>query len=143
MFRSDLYRGLLLPSVFLVVASVALAPVLEPALVRATPQTAAQSAEEAGRDLYTRHIRPLLDQHCKMCHSGELTEGGVDLSNTEGLMRGGKSGPAIVPGSANGGVPYNSRAHRQEPAIEYKADKLPKEAIALLELWINRGAPFT
>src|SRR5262245_40041932 len=142
MFRSDLYRGLLLPSVFLVVASVALAPVLEPALVRATPQTAAQSAEEAGRDLYTRHIRPLLDQHCKMCHSGELREGGLDLSNPEGLMRGGKSGPVIVPGSANASLFYKLVAHQQEPAMPYKADKLPKEAIALLELWINLGAPF-
>jgi mono/diheme cytochrome c family protein len=142
MFCSALYRGLLLPAVFLVVASVALAPALEPALVRATPQTAAQSAEEAGRDLYTRHIRPMLDQHCKTCHSGELREGGLDLSSPEALMRGGKSGPVIVRGNANASLFYKLVAHQQEPAMPYKADKLPKEAIALLELWINLGAPF-
>jgi Protein of unknown function (DUF1553)/Protein of unknown function (DUF1549)/Planctomycete cytochrome C len=140
--NSGFQRGFLWLVVFLVGAFVALAPVLEPPLVRATPQPAAQSAEEAGRDLYIKHIRPLLEQHCKMCHSSELREGGLDLSSAEGSLRGGKSGPAIVPGNASASLFYKLVAHQQEPAMPYKANKLPKEAIALLELWINLGAPF-
>jgi mono/diheme cytochrome c family protein len=140
--RFHFRRACFILAVFPIIVFIAVAPGLESAFVRATPQPVAQSAEQAGRDLYVKHVRPLLEQHCNMCHSSDPREGGLDLSSGEGLMRGGKSGPVIVPGNANASLFYKLVAHQQEPAMPYKAGKLPREAIALLELWINLGAPF-
>ena len=47
---------------------------------------------------YAKRVRPLLDTHCITCHGASKTQGGLRLDSYDGLLRGGKSGPAIVPG---------------------------------------------
>jgi mono/diheme cytochrome c family protein len=108
-------------------------------LLTAAPQK--QSADEVGGRLYKEHIRPLFEEHCQTCHSAESKQGGFDLSSSDGLLRGGGRGPAITPGNARTSLLYKLVAYEETPAMPYKADKLSKEAIALLELWINLGAP--
>lgn len=109
--------------------------------VAATPQGKSSSPEDTGSQLYVRHIRPLLEEHCQICHSAESKQGGFDLSAREALLRGGASGPAITPGNAKTSLLYRMVAHEQEPFMPFKAAKLSREAIALIELWINLGAP--
>ncbi len=103
-------------------------------------QPSSQTAQEVGSQLYLSHIRPLLEEHCQACHSAKAKQGGFDLSSSEALMRGGTKGAAVVPGNAKASLLYRLVAHEQEPAMPYKAAKLSKEAIALLEMWINLGA---
>src|SRR5687767_361483 len=112
-------------------------------LLTAAPQkdSVTQSAEQVGGRLFREQIRPLFEEHCQMCHSAESKQGGFDLSSSEGLLRGGGRGSAITPGNAKGSLLYKLVAHEETPAMPYKASKLSKEAIALLELWINLGAP--
>ena len=112
-------------------------------LLTAAPQkdSVTQSAEQVGGRLYKEQIRPLFEEHCQMCHSAESKQGGFDLSSSEGLLRGGGRGSAITPGNAKASLLYKLVAHEDTPAMPYKASKLSKEAIALLELWINLGAP--
>ena len=55
-------------------------------------------------------------------------------------MRGGTHGAAVVPGNAKTSLLYKMITHEQEPAMPFKAAKLSREAIALVELWINLGA---
>lgn len=98
------------------------------------------SPEEVGSRLYTLHIRPLFEERCQMCHSAESKQGGFDLSSSEGLLRGGTRGAAITPGDAKSSLLYRLVSHEEEPAMPYKAARLSKEAIALIELWINLGA---
>src|SRR5437867_2339395 len=48
-------------------------------------------------------IHPVLVEHCYKCHSAtaEKIKGGLTLDTREGLLRGGETGPAIVPGDAD------------------------------------------
>ncbi len=102
----------------------------------------ASSASEA-EDYFERNIRPLLAENCFACH-GALTpqpQGGLRLDSREALLQGGKSGPAVVPGS-----PDDSRllamlrgtgGARMPPT-----GSLSDEQIARVAEWVRMGAPF-
>ena len=74
----------------------------------------------------------VLDKQCLPCHSGQLRKGGLDLSSREALLRGGDSGAAITAGNARESLLYKLVAHERQPAMPYKAAKLPDEVIARL-----------
>src|SRR5262245_55557097 len=48
----------------------------------------------------TRQVRPLLETHCFQCHSHAMkkAKAGLVVDARASLLRGGESGPAIVPG---------------------------------------------
>jgi hypothetical protein len=107
-----------------------------------SPVPAAPSSD--GIEFFEKKVRPLLSEHCYQCHSAGAAKGikgGLALDNREALLRGGDSGPAIVPGAPDG-----SRLIR---AVRWKDDKLqmpPKKAlaaeqVAVLEQWVAMGAP--
>src|SRR5580693_8647243 len=50
---------------------------------------------------FEKQVRPLLIKHCYKCHSSEakIIKGGLNLDSRGGWMKGGDSGPAIVPGA--------------------------------------------
>jgi mono/diheme cytochrome c family protein len=101
-----------------------------------------QAALQSGGQLFAEAIGPLFQEHCQMCHNSESRNAGLDLSTREALLRGGKSGPAIVPGNAKESLLYKLVAHEQEPGMPSKAPKLPGEIVARVAAWIDAGAPF-
>ncbi len=115
-------------------------PGLQPGANVAAAKPQSQAQGEVSSQLYNRNIRPLFEEHCQACHSSEVKQGGFDLSSPEALLRGGAHGAAVVPGNAKTSLLYKMIAHEQEPAMPFKAAKLSREAIALVELWINLGA---
>jgi len=58
----------------------------------------AEEPPTAKRDLFEQHVRPILLANCIKCHDTHKQEGGLNLTTMEGLLHGGDSGPAIVPG---------------------------------------------
>src|SRR3954447_2913083 len=52
------------------------------------------------QQFFEKQVRPLLIRHCYQCHSSEakVLKGRLDLDSRGGWMKGGDSGPAIVPG---------------------------------------------
>ena len=100
------------------------------------------SAREAGSRLFTDQIRPLFEAKCLACHTGVSKQGELDLSTRGGLLKGGSSGPAIVPGDARASLLYKRITHQEKPAMPLQGEKLPKEVVALVALWIDLGAPF-
>ena len=60
----------------------------------------ADHADQMARslELFKADVRGLLVQNCLQCHGGEKTNGELDLSTREGLIKGGEQGPAIVVG---------------------------------------------
>src|SRR5207245_700755 len=77
------------------------------------------------------------------CHSAQAPKikGGLRLDNREALLKGGNSGPAIVPGKPADSlllkaVHYDDETLRMPP----KAKLTPAE-IADLEAWVKMGAP--
>src|SRR5262249_22493238 len=61
-------------------------------------------AEDGGKEaatgaVVTQHeVLPILLRRCSTCHGLRRQEGGLDLHTVAALRRGGKSGPAILPG---------------------------------------------
>src|SRR5436190_15632590 len=63
--------------------------------VLADPQT-----DGPGAEFFESKIRPVLADHCYNCHSekAEKLKGGLYLDSREGILKGGDTGPALVPG---------------------------------------------
>ena len=57
----------------------------------------AQTSPAASADFFETKVRPVLANNCYNCH-GNSQLGGLRLDSREGMLKGGKSGPAIVPG---------------------------------------------
>jgi len=93
---------------------------------------------------FENHIRPVLAENCYKCHSqqAEKVKGGLLLDTKEGVLKGGDTGPAIVPGDPEKSLLIKAirytDADLQMPA---KGNKLPDTAIADLEVWVKMGAP--
>ena len=58
----------------------------------------------ADEDYFEQHVRPILTNHCLKCHGGVRSAGGLSLDSAKGWREGGESGPAIIPGDADGSL---------------------------------------
>ena len=96
--------------------------------------------EQADLDFFESKIRPVLIEHCYSCHAADakIIRGGLLLDSREGLLEGGDSGPAVVPGEAEKSLLLSALKH---DSFEMPPDrKLPDAVIADFEHWITRGA---
>jgi hypothetical protein len=99
------------------------------------PVPAGESSAFAGR------VAPLLRQRCVACHDGQKKRGGLDLSTRAGLVAGGKSGPAVVPGKAGQSL-LLQKVNGPAPRMPKQGPKLTAEDVATLARWIDAGAPW-
>jgi WD40 repeat protein len=91
--------------------------------------------------LYDRDIEPILANKCQFCHSGAVTEGKLDMGSYETLVRGGKRGPALVPGKPAASLLIRLAGKTERPAMPPKNEEpLTPEELALLKLWVEQGA---
>ena len=96
-----------------------------------------------GLAFFERNIRPLLAANCYGCHSSKLDKpmGGLLLDSRAGMLRGGKSGAAIVPGKPEQslllGAVLGSRPDLKMPP----GKQLTPSEIEQLAQWIQMGAP--
>ncbi|MFM7592343.1 MAG: DUF1549 domain-containing protein, partial [Isosphaeraceae bacterium] len=97
------------------------------------------SREES--DFFEARIRPVLVRHCYECHSSESMKikGGLRLDHRAGLVAGGETGPAVVPGNIEGSLLVD--ALRYEGLEMPPSGKLSDEVIRDFEKWIRMGAP--
>jgi cytochrome c553 len=87
---------------------------------------------------FEKDVRPILKAHCFQCHGeeGEM-KGGLDVRLARFIVKGGKHGPAIVPGKV-------AESHLLELVSKGEMPKgktkLKDQDIATLEGWIAQGA---
>src|SRR5262249_23640208 len=88
-------------------------------------------------------IRPVLDKYCYECHSthSKSARGGLLLDSREGLLKGGKSGPALIPGKANASLIIKALRHEGNIKMPARSNKLDDNIIADFVRWIDMGAP--
>jgi WD40 repeat protein len=93
---------------------------------------------------YTKEIAEILENKCVDCHGAILAEHRLNLESTTGMRKGGKHGPALVPGKADDSLMFKLAAHRMEPIMpprDKPANKpLTPEELGLLKSWIDAGA---
>jgi len=80
-------------------------------------------------------ISPLMNKFCTACHSSSTKMGGLDLSSYEAALKGGVSGPAIVPGEIQTSLLISRQASGQHPG------QLSASDLAAVQHWIELGAP--
>jgi len=89
-------------------------------------------------EFFETKVRPILATECFSCHT-ESQLGGLRLDSREAMLRGGNSGPAIVPGDPDKSLIVT--AVRQTGALKMpKGGKLPSAQIEALAQWIRTGA---
>jgi hypothetical protein len=109
--------------------------------ITATP-TSSPTPEQI--EFFESRVRPVLIEHCYSCHSAQAdrVRGGFWLDSPEALLRGGDSGPALVPGDPDASLLITAVRHT-DPDLRMppQAPKLDALMIADLEAWVNMGAP--
>ncbi len=101
-----------------------------------------QSTSIEGEEYFEKKVRPLLVEHCNTCHSvdAKKLQAGLRLDSREGLLHGGDSGAAIVPGDPDASLLIE--AVRYESYEMPPEGKLPTEDIETLQRWVEMGAPW-
>src|SRR6516164_9649056 len=100
---------------------------------------AAAPVRAAEAPTFERDVRPVLKTYCLDCHGGgEKLEGNLDLRLRRFAVKGGDSGPAIVPGDAAGSLLFERLKAGEMPPTE---KKVPDDKIAVIEQWIAAEAP--
>ena len=107
---------------------------------------AAAPSDLAQLDFFEKKIRPVLAKECYECHSADAKKlkGGLQVDTAEGLLKGGDTGPAIVPRNpAKSLLLITMRHEDKDPdlAMPPKKERLSDEVLADFEKWIRMGAP--
>jgi mono/diheme cytochrome c family protein len=90
---------------------------------------------------YARDIQPILAQHCYECHGAEKARGKLRLDLRASALKGGNTGPAIVPGDSENSILVRRLLGLDgEEQMPKDADPLPAAQIALIRTWIDAGA---
>ena len=94
-------------------------------------------------DFFENKIRPLLADNCYKCHStqAEKVKGGLLLDSREGILKGGDSGPPIVPGDPEASLLIKAVRYTDPDLQMPKDKKLPDDQIADLIAWVKMAAP--
>ena len=114
------------------------------ALVCSTPWAQGEDAREFSQEqlaFFESKIRPVLVEHCYECHAtgAKIVQGALRVDHRAGLLRGGDSGPAIVPKQAEQSLLL--KALRYDEFEMPPKGKLPDSVIRDFEAWIAMGAP--
>ena len=89
---------------------------------------------------FGRDIRPIFEQSCYSCHSGSNPRAQLRLDVGALALKGGKSGPLLVPGnSGNSLLMARLKGEGGQPQMPM-AGFLFDEEIALVARWIDQGA---
>ncbi|MFI5457168.1 MAG: PSD1 and planctomycete cytochrome C domain-containing protein [Isosphaerales bacterium] len=101
------------------------------------PAPAVQAARE---QFFEQNVRPLLAQNCYSCHGDKKQKGGLRLDSLESILKGGESGPAVVPGKP--GESLLVEAINYQELEMPPTGKLSPEKVAVLTRWVSLGAPW-
>ncbi|HVE39686.1 MAG TPA: PSD1 and planctomycete cytochrome C domain-containing protein [Planctomycetota bacterium] len=122
--------------IFVAIATVALGTASQ-AQQQAAPPLSSEQVE-----FFEKKIRPIFVERCYKCHSASAgkAKGGLFLDSREGVLKGGDSGPAIVPGDPEKSILIRAIRQTDELQMPMK-EKLPDDQIADFVAWVKMGAP--
>jgi hypothetical protein len=101
------------------------------------------AADDAGLEFFEKQVRPILVARCYECHSGSAKrlEGKLRLDSRAAALKGGDTGPAVVPGKPKESLLVDAINYGELYQMPPKS-RLPAEEIAALTKWVEMGAPW-
>jgi mono/diheme cytochrome c family protein len=103
----------------------------------------AQPIKPEDLQFFETHIRPVLAERCYKCHSrdADKIKGGLMLDTREGMLHGGDTGPAVVPGKPEDSLILDAISYKDaDLQMPPKGDKLSDQEVSDITDWIRRGA---
>jgi cytochrome c553 len=93
-------------------------------------------------ELFETKVRPILVDHCYTCHSADTKPaGGLRVDDRNGLLAGGNSGAAVVPGDPAASLLLKRVSHKNPSRrMPKEGQPLTDDQIAALSRWIQDGA---
>lgn len=101
--------------------------------------TSIEAQPEDPAEFFEMSVRPLLADRCFTCHTASAM-GGLEMKSREGLLKGGDSGPAIVPGHPEQSLLIQAVRQTHDRLKMPPQSKLEDDQIENLVTWIRAGA---
>jgi hypothetical protein len=95
----------------------------------------------AGR-FFESEVRPLLAARCQKCHGPRQQKGGLRLDSRDAVLKGGNTGPAVVPGNVVESLLIEAVNHESLEMPPPPEKPLSSREIATLTEWVKQGAPW-
>ena len=90
---------------------------------------------------FDREIKPFVVRSCVSCHNAESKRGGFRMDSARAILKGGNSGPAVLPGKSSDSLIIHAVTGKENvEQMPPKGAKLSKDEISLLRSWIDSGA---
>ncbi len=91
---------------------------------------------------FEQRIRPVLVEHCHECHSADAKalKGGLRVDSRNGLLRGGDTRAAVVPGDAAASLLVEALSYTNRDLQMPPKGRLPDAVLADFARWIAGGA---
>jgi hypothetical protein len=93
-------------------------------------------------DFFEKSVRPVLIESCQKCHGPQKQSSELRLDSREAILKGGLSGPAVVPGKPDESLLVQAVAHSHDELKMPPKGKLSATAVTALRQWVQMGAPW-
>src|ERR1700678_1210751 len=87
-------------------------------------------------------IRPVLIESCFRYRGGTKARNDLRVDSKDALLKGGKRGPALVPGQPEQSLLLQAMQHTDKDMRMPPGKKLPDHVLTDFAAWIKRGAPW-
>ena len=94
---------------------------------------------------FERDVYPILEANCIACHNVTVSEGDLILENMNSILKGGASGPVVVPEKPDESLIYKLARRGEDPVMppmpnDRQAKELNPNELGILRQWIIEGA---
>ena len=95
-------------------------------------------AAEPPAPSFAADVRPIFQARCVKCHGDKVRKADLDLTAPSGILKGGESGPAVVPGKPGDSLLYDKvHTGAMPPKMQ---GKLSAAEVETIRKWIAAGA---
>ena len=98
----------------------------------------------AAQTFFESRIRPILANQCFGCHSTAVAEprGDLKLDSRDAMLKGGKTGPVLVPGNPDASLLLKAVRHSPGTAAMPPGRSLSAAELSAISRWVQMGAPW-
>lgn len=90
---------------------------------------------------FWRDIDPIFKRACYECHDAKEQDGELRMDTRELLLKGGETGPGIIPGNSKESLTMiRIRGEGEDPRMPKKKPPLSPRETAIIAKWIDQGA---
>ncbi|MBO94525.1 MAG: hypothetical protein CMI32_06475 [Opitutales bacterium] len=96
-------------------------------------------------NFFESKVRPLLAENCFRCHGGDSKKkpkADLTLTTLQGMLQGGESGPALVPGNLDKSRIIEAIRYRNENMAMPPKKPLKPAQVKVIEDWVSMGSPW-